>query len=198
MVKYDEKYGSILKKIQHLQVNTQRYTWWWPNRGWNMSWLTLMYITFVITFTWIAVLTDTTILFWMTHNRMTLKDMNKALKAFLEGRSIRHAVHLSRVPQTCLHCRIIPEGNMTMWKSGHTIFKPGEEGDIEARIVWSYSPSHFQVTRTMQSLCMIPMQNFRLECNDNTKNTYYWGMARITKNDVGLNFQERYLCIPRM
>jgi hypothetical protein len=39
--------------------------------------------------------------------------MNKALKAFLEGRSIRHATDLSRIPQICLHCRIIAEGNMT-------------------------------------------------------------------------------------
>jgi hypothetical protein len=38
------------------------------------------------------------------------EDMNKAVKAFREGRNTRHATHFLIAPRTCLDRRIITEG----------------------------------------------------------------------------------------
>jgi hypothetical protein len=55
------------------------------------------------------------------------ENMNKAIKLFQEGRSIRHAADLSDVLRTCLGRRIIVEGNTTMSKGGQTVFTSGNK-----------------------------------------------------------------------
>jgi hypothetical protein len=53
------------------------------------------------------------------------EDMNKAITYFREARSIMYAADLFKAPPTCLHCRLIVDGNNKKSKVGQTVFTPG-------------------------------------------------------------------------
>jgi hypothetical protein len=55
------------------------------------------------------------------------EDVNKAIKAFREGKSIRHAAELLEVPPTCLRCTITVDGITTKSKGGQTVFTPSNK-----------------------------------------------------------------------
>lgn len=67
-----------------------------------------------------------------TTQKWTEDDMQNAVKAFREGRSMRHAAELFKVPRTCLRRRL--ENNTLKNKGGQTIFTAEQENALATRI----------------------------------------------------------------
>ncbi|KAJ4440942.1 hypothetical protein ANN_10791 [Periplaneta americana] len=66
-----------------------------------------------------------------TSNAWTENDMQKAIKAFREGRSQRHAVELLGVPHSCLQRRLQSgQDNHLKSKGCQTTFTPEQENEL--------------------------------------------------------------------
>ncbi|KAJ4442033.1 hypothetical protein ANN_11897 [Periplaneta americana] len=71
-----------------------------------------------------------------TSNSWTENDMQKAIKAFREGRSQRHAAELLGVPHSCLQQRLQRgQDNHLKSKARQTTFTPEQENELVSRIL---------------------------------------------------------------
>lgn len=75
-----------------------------------------------------------------TSNSWTENDMQKAIKAFREGRSQRHAAELLGVPHSCLQRRLQSgQDNHLKSKGRQTTFTPEQENELVSRILKLYA-----------------------------------------------------------
>jgi hypothetical protein len=81
--------------------------------------------------------------------------MNKALKAFREGRSFRLAADILKVTRIFLSRRIISEINAGNSNAAKTVFTAREESNKTARTILSYSATGLRVNRTMECFYII-------------------------------------------
>ncbi|KAJ4438279.1 hypothetical protein ANN_14218 [Periplaneta americana] len=75
-----------------------------------------------------------------TSNSWTENDMRKAIKAFHEGKSQRHAAELLGVPHSCLQQRLQSgQDNHLKSKGRQTTFTPEQENELVSRILKLYA-----------------------------------------------------------